>query len=72
MKKTKEKKVLNVKKWEFTFTTFDDGTTLLERINDGFNGFELLGLAHLASLEIKDILRNDIKVDTIERKVILD
>jgi hypothetical protein len=68
-----EKKVITAKKYEFLVTHFDDGTTNLERTNDGFNALEILGLTNLISLEVKDIIQGkEIKIETIQRKVVID
>lgn len=68
----KEKKVIIEKKYEFIVKLYDDKTTHLERINDGFNSLELLGIANLISLEMKDFIQNkEVKIDIIERKVIV-
>jgi hypothetical protein len=65
------KKLLSIKKYEFILKQYDDDSTELERINDGFNILEILGLANLISFEMKDIIQGtNVKVDTIERKVV--
>jgi len=67
----KEKKLVSVKKYEFTLNTYDDDTNHMERYNDGFNILEILGIANLISVEMKQLIDGQVvKVDTIERKVV--
>ena len=58
------------KKWVVTLTTNADGTSKLERVNDGFNAIELLGLCEMMSGDIRAQLVGRVKPDVIERKVI--
>ena len=43
-----DKQVISKRKWTVEHITFNDGSTALSRINDGFNAFELMGLLELS------------------------
>jgi hypothetical protein len=45
---------------------------ILRRVNIGFNTVELLGLAHMTSLDIQKQMSGEIKPDIIERQIIVD
>jgi hypothetical protein len=51
---------------------YSDGTTTLERTNDGYSSMELLGLLEMSQMDIIEQIKGVIKPDFIERKVIVD
>ena len=59
-----EKYIKNVKTWRFVMTEYTDGSVKLNRDNEGFDVFELLGLASHATQDIY----NELKLDLIEKK----
>ena len=67
-----EKKVVFVKTYTITVTHFEDGTQSMERVNDGFNPLELLGISDFIGQEIKEQIQGKIKPDTITRQVVVD
>ena len=67
-----EKKVIKKKIYSITVTQFEDGTTNMQRINDGFNILELLGICQLTAVEIKEQFAGNIKPDVITRQVVVD
>jgi len=69
--KQEEKKVLVVKKWTITETTFEDGTRQMQRTNDGFNPLELIGLADFIALEVREQILGRIVPDTVKREVVV-
>ncbi len=70
MAQTEKKKALKVKKWTVSLTEFTDGTSKMERTNDGFTPLELMGLSDFIKLEVRNQMLGIIKPDIIERKVI--
>ncbi len=69
--KQEEKKVIVVKKWTITETTFEDGTRRMERTNDGFNPLELIGIADFVSWEVREQILGRIVPDTVKREVVV-
>ena len=51
---------------------FDDGSTTMTRINDGFDPLQLLGLSDFIGIEIRDQILWKIKPDVIKRSVLKD
>lgn len=70
--KKETKKVLIKKKYTITVTHYDDGTQCMNRLNDGFNPLELMGVADFISLEIREQIIGKIKPDVVKRKAITD
>lgn len=66
-----EKEIKQVQTWTITVTTYEDGGTSMERINDGFNALELIGIADFISWEVREQIIGRIVPDTIKRKVIV-
>ena len=66
----KDKKVFSVKKWNFEITTYEDGTSKMSRINDGFSIVELYGLIEFTKKELSMTMEGYIKPDVVERKYI--
>jgi hypothetical protein len=66
-----EKKVLVVKKWTITVTTFDDGTRQMQRTNDGFNPLELIEITDFISWEVREQMLGRIVPDTVKREVVV-
>jgi len=71
-KKTKSpaKKVVNKKVWTVQLITYNDGSTTLNRTNDGFYPLELLGICTKCIYEINDQTKGVISPTIINRKVI--
>jgi len=69
--KQEEKKVLVVKKWTITETTFEDGTRQIEGTNDGFNSLELIGITDFISWEVREQILGRIVPDTVKREVVV-
>jgi len=61
-----------IKTYTITWKEESDGKTSLQRVNDGFNLIELLGLLSLTQLELLDTFRGKIVPDTITRQVVDD
>jgi hypothetical protein len=76
MKKTKtkkeESKVLKIKTYTITVTEYEDRRSIMNRRNDGFNPFELLGFTELISGEIREQIKGVIKPDIIKRESVID
>ena len=68
---TKEKKVTSVKKWVIIQKIFEDGTSQMERTNDGFNSLELIGISDFISWEVREQILGRIVPDTIKRKAVI-
>lgn len=66
-----EKKVIVVKTYTITETTFDDNTKNMTRQNDGFNPLELIGLTDFISWEVREQILGRIVPDIIKREVII-
>lgn len=69
--KPKTKEVLKVKIWTIKLTEYSDGSSILERTNDGFRPHELLGLTEQMKQEILKQIQGKLKPTVIKRKVIL-
>ena len=69
--KQEEKKVLVVKKWTITETTFEDGTRKMQRTNDGFNPLELIGITDFISWEVREQILGRIVPDTVKCEVVV-
>jgi hypothetical protein len=67
----KEKEVLQIKTWTVKLTVYSDGTSKLERTNDGFHAYELLGLVESAKQEIIKQMQGKMKPTITKRKVII-
>ncbi len=67
-----EKKIKVVRLYTMKSTTFEDGSTELDRRNDGFHPNELLGLLELTQLDIIDQIRGVVRPDVTKRTVIED
>jgi hypothetical protein len=65
-----DKQVISKRKWTIEHITFNDGSTALSRINDGFNAFELMGLLELSKDDIINQMKGNVKPEVIKRKVI--
>jgi len=51
MKKEKKRKIRMIKSYTIKLTEYDDDTTLLEKISDGFNPIEIIGLLEFVKKE---------------------
>jgi len=69
---TIEKKVVLKKTYTVTVEHFDDGTQRMNRRNEGFYPLELIGIAQLISMEVRDQIMGKIKPDIIKREVVVD
>ena len=58
-----------IQKYTVTIETFEDKFTM-NRINDGFNPMELLGIAELISKEVREQMKGEIRPDVIKREVV--
>ena len=63
-KPSPEKSIKNVKTWKFVMTEYADGSVKLNRDNEGFDMFELLGLASHATQDIC----NELQLNLVEQK----
>ena len=63
-------KITRKKTYEIKWVYFPDGSSQLDRRNEGFDAFELLGILEQAQMEIIEQLRGKIKPDVIKRTVI--
>ena len=66
----KEPKVNHVATYTMVLTTYEGGGQSLERTNDGFNAYELLGTLELTQRELVEQLHGRLKPKTIKRKVV--
>ena len=57
----KKKKVVEEKTYSVKYVLFDDGSSMVERKNNGFSAIELLGYFEQVQLEILDQMRGVIK-----------
>ena len=57
----RRKKVIKTKTWEFKWEEYSDGSSTLTRTNDGFNLFELAGLAEIAQQELLQQFKGKLK-----------
>lgn len=64
------KKVISKKEWKFTFTIYEDGSSRLNRVNDGFLIHELMGLLEFTKAELLQQMNGTIIPDIITRTVI--
>lgn len=62
--------IVSTKMYTITVTEDQDGLKNMHRTNNGFDAFELLGLAQFISIEIKDQITGKYKPDTVKREVI--
>ena len=69
---SEDKKIIKESTWVVNYITYDDGTTTLNRVNVGFNPFELLGMLEISKDDIIQQIKGQIKPDIIKRKVIDD
>lgn len=65
-----EKKVIRTKMYKVTIEYYEDGTNTMIRMNDGFNGLELIGLSELITFEVREQLLGNIRPDIIKREVV--
>lgn len=72
MEENKEKKIKSVKTWTITYIEYEDNTTYLGRINDGFSSLEILGIITLSIDDIMQQIKGIIKPDIISRTIIKD
>jgi hypothetical protein len=63
----KNKVVVDEKFYTIKYTIYDDGTSMVERKNDGFNPFELIGYMEQVQMEILEQLRGGLKVTKTKR-----
>lgn len=67
-----ESVVVGRQTWTIELVTYADGTTRLNRTNDGFTAIELLGLANMSTHDILQQMASDITPKFINRKVVKD
>ena len=60
----KKKVVVDEKFYTIKHTIYDDGTSMVERKNDGFNPFELIGYMEQVQIEIIQQLKGAITPNT--------
>lgn len=65
----KSKKIIQHKTYTITTTINEDDQMSLERVNDGFDIFELLGIIGLAKREIEDAIITNTKQPDLITKV---
>ena len=65
-----KKKVILTKMYQVTIEYYEDGTNTMIRMNDGFNGLELIGLSELITFEVREQLLGNIIPDIIKREVV--
>ena len=66
-----DKKIILKQKYTVEHITYNDGTTAMSRINDGFTAFELMGILEYSKDEIINQIKGNINPETVKRKVIL-
>lgn len=69
-----EKKIVKKKTYTFEIIHYDDGSVAWNRINNGFNLLELLGIANLLSIDLALQVSNEIapQIDMIKRSVVVN
>lgn len=72
IKPNKEKKVKTVKTYSITVIEYEDGSSSMHRVCDGFNPLELLGMLSKTSMDVNRQIEGLIKPDVIKRTVITD
>lgn len=69
--KSEEKKI--TKQYCITFSIYEDGSTNLNRVNNGMNLLELIGIVNVCKTELEGLFwGNTIPIDKIERQVMVD
>jgi hypothetical protein len=63
-------KVVIEKRWTFEMRVYEDGVTIMSRINDGFSSIELLGIAENLRLDLREQIVGKMKPDIIKRTMI--
>jgi hypothetical protein len=63
----KEKVVVEEKQYSIKYIKYDDGSSMVERANDGFTAMELLGYMEQVQMEILEQLRGGLKVTKTKR-----
>lgn len=72
IKEKEEKKVKSTKTWTVSWTIYEDGSTSLDRTNDGFTFLELLGVLNISNDDVIQQIKGNVKPDIITRQVITD
>jgi hypothetical protein len=67
-----ERKEIKVQRYVIKVTSYDDKTSTIQRINEGFNPIELLGLCTFSSNEIIQQIKGNITPDVVIRQVVQD
>lgn len=62
-----ERKEVGKQTYTVTITHYDNETSIMRRVNDGFNALELIGLGDLITMDVRDQIRGDIKPTIIDR-----
>lgn len=70
MEELKGRTIVKRKTYTISMIELSDGNSLIHRTNDGFNAYELLGLAHNLTLDIQEQIAGRIKPDIIKRDVV--
>jgi hypothetical protein len=65
-----EKNLVKEQTYFISIKTFVDGTTAMLRRNDGFTGYELMGILHYIEIEIHNQINGSIKPDIVKREFI--
>lgn len=65
-----EKQIKKAKIWTVVFKEYKDGTTTLERTNQGFYSFELLGIVEQTKQDLLKQMAGSVKPNKVKRKVI--
>lgn len=65
--KAKDKKVIRTRKWIVEFIEYEDGSAVMNRHNDGFKTFELLGLIEEIRDDVIQRMRGNIKPHQVNR-----
>lgn len=66
------KKVESKKTWTVTWTVYEDGSSSLDRTNNGFTWLELLGVLNISNDDVIQQIKGNVKPDVITRQIIKD
>ena len=65
-----DKKIVKKQSWTIELISYSDGTSNMNRTNDGFSALEMLGICTRCIYEINDQTKGVISPTIINRKVI--
>jgi hypothetical protein len=67
-----EKEIFQTKTYTVKIDYFTDGTSKMERTNDGFNVLEIAGICNIVAIAMSDYMKGIINPTEIVRKVTIN